>query len=296
MTKAVDAVPQEVQKHFLKAAYAKSEFWGDMFTLCDELGLRNSEARQLTMECVCFTNMKVTLRDSKQVRAHITKAANKAIDAAWLVAGRKWLRSHIDDPMISLIVRLPTDTKQLANLAKEYDLFDAFESARLEHYEENIEAARAGVKSAPKGREIDFSKNQKVINILSKRIAKWGRLCGWLFPVFELGSNRAKHLEPISRQSVYRAIAQIREDVEQASAKLKEALQGVRTGLHSFRKAAVQRVADVMGDVLAASIWIGHGNGGGDLATTQNYLNKSARRMDEINNKLALVGAGGAYE
>jgi hypothetical protein len=51
----------------------------------------------------------------------------------------------------------------------------------------------------------------------------------------------------------------------------------------------VQRVAEVMGDVLAASIWVGHGNGSGDLSTTQNYLNKSQRRINEINEKLSNV-------
>jgi L-aminopeptidase/D-esterase-like protein len=77
--------------------------------------------------------------------------------------------------------------------------------------------------------------------------------------------------------------------VESISNKFREALRGIRTGLHSFRKSAVQRVAEVMGDVLAASIWVGHGNGSGDLSTTQNYLNKSQRRMDEINEKLSNV-------
>jgi integrase len=71
--------------------------------------------------------------------------------------------------------------------------------------------------------------------------------------------------------------------VESISNKFREALRGIRTGLHSFRKAAVQRVAEVMGDVLAASIWVGHA----DIAVTTAYLNKSQRRMDEINEKLS---------
>ena len=43
---------------------------------------------------------------------------------------------------------------------------------------------------------------------------------------------------------------------------------------------------------------IGHGNGDGDLATTQNYLNKSQKRLDEINDKLAEMYSdddGGLY-
>ena len=288
MTLAVDAIPQEVQKAFLKEAYSINSFWGDIFTLCNELGLRNIEAREMVADNVCLKTGILTLSDSKQVRAYITKTANKAIDSEWLIEGRKWLRNHIDDPMVSIIVRLPTDTKQLANLAQEYDLLDDFNKARDSHHKASLSAARAmASKTAPKGRVIDFSRNQKVKNILSKRVAKYGEICEYLFPVNELGSNRANKFEPVSRQTVNRTIAAVREKVESISNKFRQALKGIRTGLHSFRKTAVQRVAEVMGDVLAASIWVGHA----DIAVTTAYLNKSQRRMDEINDKLANIGA-----
>lgn len=293
-TRAVDAVPAEVQKQFLKSAYDKAKFWGDMFTLCNELGLRNIEARQLKAENVDLNRGIVTLSDSKQVRAYITKTTNKVIDAQWLTCGRKWLRTNINDPMASVIAALPTDTKQLANLAAEYDLTEDYEKARLAHYEGvKAEAKAKAQKTAPKGREIDFSRNQKVKNILTKRISKYGDFCEYLFPCCELSSNRAKGngYTPVSRQSVYNVIKSLRAKLESMSNKFKEALKGIRTGLHSFRKSAVQRVAEVMGDVLAASIWVGHGNGSGDLSTTQNYLNKSQKRMDEINERLANMGA-----
>ena len=287
-TLAVDAIPQDIQKQFLKEAYAINTFWGDMLTLCNELGLRNIEARELKAENVDLNSGIATLSDSKQVRAYITKTANKAVDAHWLIEGRKWLRQNISDPMVSIIVRLPTDTNQLANLAEEYDLTKEFAEAKEKHHSEHLADARTNAaRTAPKGRTVDFSRNKKVINILSKRIAKYGQLCGYLFPVNELGSNRANSFEPVSRQTVNRVIGVIREKVESISNKFREALRGIRTGLHSFRKSAVQRVAEVMGDVLAASIWVGHGNGSGDLSTTQNYLNKSQRRMDEINEKLS---------
>jgi hypothetical protein len=287
-TLAVDAIPQNIQKQFLKEAYAINTFWGDMLLLCNELGLRNIEARELQAENVDLNSGQLKLSDSKQVRAYITKTANKAVDAHWLIEGRKFLRQNISDPMVSIIVRLPTDTKQLANLAEEYDLTKEFEKARDSHYKANIDEARAmASKTAPKGRTVDFSRNKKVKNILTKRIDKYGEICGYLFPVKELGSNRANSFEPVSRQTVNRVISVIREKVESISNKFREALRGIRTGLHSFRKSAVQRVAEVMGDVLAASIWVGHGNGSGDLSTTQNYLNKSKRRMDEINEKLS---------
>ena len=294
-TRAVDAVPAELQKHFLKSAYDKAKFWGDMFTLCNELGLRNVEARQLKAENVDLNKGIMILSDSKQVRAYITKTTNKLIDTQWLTCGRKWLRTNINDPMASVIAALPTDTKQLANLAAEYDLTEDYEKARLAHSESVREDFKAKAqKTAPKGREIDFSRNQKVKNILTKRISKYGDLCGYLFPCCELSSNRAKGngYTPVSRQSVYNVIKSLRSKLESMSNKFKEALKGIRTGLHSFRKCFVQRVFDVMGgDILAASIAVGHGNGAGSIATTQNYLNKSQRRMDEINERLASMGA-----
>ena len=276
-TKAVDAIPSEVQSKFLAAAKDKAGFWHDMFVISSELGLRNIEARELSPDDVNLEQGIITLNDSKQVRAYITKQANKAVDAQWLIQGRKWLRQNIDDPMVSLIVRLPTDTAQLANLAAEYELLEEFTEARESHYSASIDEARAtAAKTAPKGRSIDISRNKKVINSLSKRMAKYADY-GYLFPACELNSNRAKGngFAPVSRQSVYRIVKEIRQEVEALGSKFKRALDGIRTGLHSFRKHYVQKVMDVMGgDILAASIAVGHGNGSGDIATTQAYLNK----------------------
>lgn len=290
MTKAVDAVPTEVMNKFLNQARKRNQFWGDMFTLCNAFGLRNIECRELKAEHVDLNKGVLTLSDSKQVRAYITKNANKAVDAQWLIEGRKWLRANIDDPMVSLIVRLPTDTAQLDNLAQEYDLLEAFTEARESHYSASIDEARAlAHKTAPKGRVIDFSRMNQAKKILTQRVERYGDLCGWLFPANELNSNRANEFKPVSRQAVYRVVSAIREQLESMGGMFKRALDGVRLGLHSCRKAAVQRVADTMGDVLAASMWIGHGNGAGDLSTTQNYLNKSVKRMNEINDRLAEI-------
>ena len=285
-TKAVDAIPQEVQAKFLAAAKTRSLFWLHMFTLCSELGLRNIEARELSPNDVDLVNGTVTLHDSKQVRAYITKQANKAVDAQWLIQGRKWLRQNIDDPMVSLIVRLPTDTAQLANLATEYELLEEFTKARESHYSASIDEARSvAAKTAPKGRSIDISRNKKVINILSKRMAKYADY-GYLFPACELNSNRAKGngFAPVSRQTVYRIVREIRQEVEALGPKFRNALKGIRTGLHSWRKTAVQRVSSTF-DLLAASMWVGHS----DIAVTTAYLNKSQRRLDEINEKLATM-------
>ncbi|WP_318147230.1 hypothetical protein, partial [Vibrio sp. 1580] len=69
----------------------------------------------------------------------------------------------------------------------------------------------------------------------------------------------------MTRQSVYRVIAAIRSKLETKANKFKELLEGIRLGLHSARKSAVQRVANAL-DIMSASLFIGHGNGSGDIA------------------------------
>lgn len=285
--KAVDAVPAELQKKFISAAYKRGKFWGDMFELCSAFGLRNVEARELRVEHVNLKKGIVTLSDSKQVRSHITKAANKAIDKAWLIEGRKYLRSAIGGELAPLLVRMAIDTKQLEALADEYDLTDDYRRAKDAHYHANIEQARIdAAKSAPKGRIIDFSKFTKAKRILEKRIALYGELGGYLFPRCELNANRAQGFEPVSRQAVYKTVQAVREALESISLSVCEALKGIRLGLHSCRKTAVQKVANAI-DMMAASLWIGHGNGSGDIATTQKYLDRSEKRINEINERLA---------
>ncbi|MDG2810243.1 hypothetical protein P7L89_26925, partial [Vibrio parahaemolyticus] len=85
---------------------------------------------------------------------------------------------------------------------------------------------------------------------------------------------------PVSRQMVYHICCQIRE-------KLEKKLKGIRVGLHSCRKFAVQRVVSITKDVFTASVWIGHGKG--NLAMTEHYLNRSAQHQEQVNRQL---GAG----
>lgn len=286
-TLSVDAVPVEVQDKFIKKAYERGSFWGDMFTLCLSFGLRNSEARELHIEHVDLAKCRLQLTDSKQVRSHITKVANKIINDSWMIAGRKWLRANIDDQNISLIVRLANDVQGLHSLADEYDVLEQYLCAQDTYRANSINAARQeAAKTAPKGRIIDFSRLPKAKRIIEARISKYGALCGYLFPSCELNNNRANEFAPVTRQSVYRVIKDIRIKLETISKSVAKSLTGIRLGLHSMRKAAVQKVNNAL-DMMAASIWIGHGNGSGDIATTQRYLDRSEKRMNEINRKLS---------
>lgn len=290
-SKAADAIPADIQSKFLALITEKGVFWGDMFSLCSLHGLRNSEARNMTANEVDLINCTITLNNSKGQKSHTTKEAHKAIDADWLKQGRKWLRNNVNDNNISLIVRIAQDVKQLEALAEEYDLLKEFTEARKAHYDENIDEQRViASKTVPSGRLIDFSRCSKTKKILSKRVANAVATgSGYLFPACELKGNRAaaKGYEPITRQSAYRVMREVRESIVLLGNKFKKALTGVRASLHSWRKAKVQQVAEVMGDLLAASLYIGHAN----VATTHAYTNKSQQRIDEINAKLGELSA-----
>ncbi|EHK2925020.1 hypothetical protein J7Y46_004932 [Vibrio parahaemolyticus] len=47
-------------------------------------------------------------------------------------------------------------------------------------------------------------------------------------------------------------------------------------------------------DVFTASVWVGHGNGRGNLSMTEHYLNRSAQHQRQVSKRL---GAGiGQFE
>lgn len=292
----VDAIPQSVEVEFLKAAYQKSAFWGDMFTVCHALGLRNSEARELRAEHVNVTNKQLTITDNKQFRAYVTKTAKKTVADDWITKGQMFLYDAAmskGDTIRAMIVEMAETNGQLKKVAEKLGLLDTFCEMQERHFLDNIDAARAkAAKSGgPKPRIIDLSPYKAVLKILKNRVEKYGDFCGFLFPVKELGANRANAFEPVSRQTVYNVVRSIRESIETASSAIKSALQGIRTGLHSFRKSAVQRVERASG-LIAASIWVGHGatksgKTKGNLAVTQDYLDTSSRSLSDANSKAA---------
>lgn len=280
-----DAIPQELERDFLRIARTKGAFWYDQLTLCSLFGLRNIEARELRASEINFTDNKIRLTNSKQVKSFITKEANKAFNEQWLKEGRKWLRKNVDDNNISLIVRLATTTEMLEELADEYDLKDEFITAKNTSYDALIDPLRAEKsKFAPVGRVLDLSKVAPgVIKMLRKRAEQANRSgSDFLFPANEIKNNRAKGqgFEPVTRQSAYRVIKAITLELKASSLKAKKAIGKKIISLHSLRKLVVQFVADTKG-LMQASMFIGHGNGKGDLATTQDYLDKSQDAIEE---------------
>ncbi|ENP0851876.1 hypothetical protein ACM6XU_004594 [Vibrio parahaemolyticus] len=247
--RTMDAIPSHVMSDFLQAAKARGQFWYDMFYLCAVLGLRNSECRELKLEHIHWPTQILHLSDSKSTRSFITRRANRDFDAHWLSIGRRWLREHIRDKHISLIVRLADSTVALQELAKEYGLehhYQTFyEQYRARHLPRFRHAAQA---QAPRGRDIDLSLYPKALNLLKAR-AEHCRAQGWqhLFAREALGSARAMGDKPVSRQMVYHICSQLR-------GQLAKKLKGVRVGLHSCRKFAVQRVVSLTRDVFTASV------------------------------------------
>lgn len=283
--KFVDAIPEEQLPKFLKQAQRYGEFWYDMFLLCSVFGLRNIECRELTIEQIDWKTQQINLTRSKSVKSHITKQANVLFEKTWLTMGRRWLKEQVKDRHIGLIVRLVSDHEGLCQLAEEYGKLTAFLEFRENYYQRHIERYRLeATRTAPPGRVIDFAFYKEAKRILEKRCHRYGNQGQCLFPREELGSHRAIGDKPVSRQMVYNVIQGIKE-------RLANEFKGIKLGLHSCRKYAVQKVALVMDDIFAASVWIGHGNGQGSLAMTERYLNQSKRRRDEIDERLSRLAS-----
>ncbi len=288
-TRTMDAIPANTMRDFLHAARARGQFWYDMFYLCAALGLRNSECRELKRSHIDWATQTLHLSDSKGTRAFITRRANQRFETHWLPVGRGWLREHVCDKHISVIVRLVSSFAGLRELAEEYGLGAEFAVFYQQYRARHLPRFRAlAEKEAPGGRRLDLSLYPKARDLLRRREER-AREQGWvyLFARGALGHARAVGDKPVSRQMVYHVCCQLR---ERLSAKLK----GIRVGLHSCRKFAVQRVVSLTRDVFTASVWVGHGNGRGNLAMTEHYLNRSARRQAQVSRRL---GAGiGQFE
>lgn len=287
--KFVDAIPEKLLPLFLKKAQIQGEFWYDMFLLCSTFGLRNIECRELAIKQIDWHTQQIYLTHSKSTKSHITKQANILFEKKWLAIGRRWLKEHIKDPHIGLIVRLVSEHEGLCQLAEEYGLRTSFLSFRHHYYQSHIATFRAKVtKTAPQGRSIDFSAYPEAKRILKKRYHRYHCEGHFLFPRDELKSHHAVGDKPVSRQTVYNIIQSIKNQ-------LTKKCHNLKLGLHSCRKYAVQKVAKVMNDIFAASIWIGHGNGQGSVAMTERYLNQSQRRRHEIDKRLALFAQQNDY-
>ncbi|EGQ8057185.1 hypothetical protein HPX47_004643 [Vibrio alginolyticus] len=295
ISQAVDAIPENVMPKFLHFAKEIAPFWHDMFLLCATFGLRNIECREMKMSQIDFSAKTIILSDTKSERAQLTRKVNQELESQWLLKGRAWLRQRMLDHNSSLIVRLASSTQELALIAEEYQLDNAYHRARLKFYEQKREVLRVRLsKKNGFSRRLDFSSFHEIEAMLRRRSGQYQNRI-YLFPRDELQpylkqqrkSNKGGDF-PLSRQSVYNVVQKIR-------SQLAERLKGIRLGLHSCRKFAVQRVATLIDDTFAASIWIGHGNGKGDLTMTERYLNRSERRYDEINLKSSKACCFGYY-
>ncbi len=292
-TRAVDALPTECTAKYLSLMNAKGEFWHDLSKLTLDFGLRSEESRNLKACEINLAAKTITLSTSKQVKSYITKTANKAVSESWITQAQIFLYDIAiakGDQIRAISCDLLESETSLSKLAIKLRVETEYAEAKAKHYADNIEEQRAiASKTAPKGRVIDYSRYKAASRIIEKRMAKCEATGGeFLFPANELNGSRAKAkgFDPVSRQAVYRAVLEVKEQLVASSKKLSKSLQGVRIGLSSLRKAAIQKVLAVTGDILAASIWCGHGNGSGDIATTQRYLDKSEKRMNEITDQL----------
>lgn len=225
-SRTMDAIPTNTMRDFLRAAKARHPFWYDMFYLCATLGLRNSECRELKCHHINWNNQTLHLRDNKSTRAFITRRANQHFEAHWLAIGRRWLREHVRDKHISLIVRLVNSSGGLMELAEEYGLKSEFALFYQQYRTRHLPRFRLEAeKQAPTRRMIDLSLYPKVLNLLRK-CDEQSKAQGWthLFARAELKHVRTVGDKPVSRQMVYHICCQLREGLAKKNSKVSESV------------------------------------------------------------------------
>lgn len=278
----VDQLPSHLINRFLKEIEREGQFYRDMFTVSNDLGLRNVEARTLTAAMYDAEAQTLTLLGSKQQLAHRTKRYKALLDAAWLKEGcnlmEGWLaaKGASEFEIAGLLVKIETPA-ELERLCARYKVDFSEEFAAFEKTVKPQLQLKAREKQ-PKARVIDLKPFPMSRLILDRRCSKYTGLGGYLFPACELESNRAKGqgFEPITRQTVKRLIDKVHRRLVESSEKIKKALTGIRLGLSSFRKVAVQRIEKKHG-LEFASQWIGHSS----IAITSNYLDRSIQSLEK---------------
>ena len=311
---AADAIPVKVQAKYLaemsridKKNSRKNPlaagFWHDLSTLALDFGLRNIEARELRLSEIVLGGADdeegddyVLLNYSKQVKSFVTKNAHVMIKKDWIINAQKLLfdfATEQGDEVRKYAADDAGDTetgcdKELVKIAIKLGVEDTYQQEKELHYWQNIAAARNAARKLskkPKGRKIYIKGYPHSVAILLKRIkAAHESGSDYLFPANSLPGNRAqaKGFEPVTRQTAYRIIRTVREKIAASSVKFRKLLKDIRICLHSCRKAACQRVFKETGDLLEASIFLGHGNSEGDIAVTQAYMDKSKARKKEV--------------
>ncbi|GAL15953.1 hypothetical protein JCM19233_6975 [Vibrio astriarenae] len=122
MPYSVDAIPESVLPNFLQHAKEKHIFWYEMFALCSTLGLRNIECRELQVSQIDLERQCIRLTNTKSDRVRLTRKVNQKLSEEWMVKGQRWLKQRIDDPNVSILVRIARTTDDLLLLAEEFDL------------------------------------------------------------------------------------------------------------------------------------------------------------------------------
>jgi integrase len=257
----------------------RGQFWSDLFQIQKATGLRNIDVRNLTWDSINWDTMQLTIVESKQSTAKLTKAVNKRLAALWLdeleiivqdAAEAEGKQRYIYQSDIA-----ETET-QFLKIAKRLGIESEIADQKESFYSDNEpsikeEIIRSGV-AKHQARVIDLSRNKKAVAILNSRKGKYGKRSDLVFSVLTLQSNRASEDKPVTRQACYKVMQEIQGKLEAWRISLSQrtgaVFQAIRLGCHTMRKSAATALYKATKDIALVSKWIGHS----DPSTTVRYI------------------------
>ncbi|MDN2481653.1 tyrosine-type recombinase/integrase [Vibrio agarivorans] len=284
---------------FRELAKQEGEFWHHLFEVQLATGLRSIDVREMTWCSVDLEKGLVTIHESKQTKAKLTKATNKKLQTSALPKLKQYLRAiavETGNDDLKTVVLAASSLEMALEFAAIMGADDKASQWLNEYYEQNrAQVQQEIIKSGSakhKARIIDISGNKTAMDILKLRHEKYGVRSELVFSTLTLNSNRSSDDKPVTRQSVYRIMQKLQNKLEQwresLSKAARERLQSLRLGCHTLRKSAATALYRASKDIALVSKWIGHSN----PAVTMAYIGLDQQSIQDADCQLSQLLEG----
>lgn len=289
--KTVDSASVQTIEKIIEQSYLDSNFWGDMFAITFDLGLRNAEARELRINQIDMRKGLLTLTECKSSRSARTKWVNQQIRDKWLVEGKLWLMQNVRSDALYFV----NDIETLRAIAKHNNI----EADYQERYEMFANSVRSEIEqeyTSKNHRVLSIHHTDRVHDIITRRVDKYSafkNFGGLLFPRCELGRPSGPGYEFVSMRGAQKALRRHVNAAKIAHKDVENELQSIRFGLHSFRKGYARIIYDESLDIHLTSVALHHGHGQGAASMTQKYLKGSSQLGSELHTKLSALFESG---
>lgn len=289
----------ESLNQFRELAKQEGEFWYHLFEVQLATGLRSIDVRELTWCSVDLEKGSITVHESKQTKAKLTKATNKNLQNSALPKLKQHLRTlavQTGNDDLKTVVLAASSLEMALEFAAIMGVDEEAREWLNRYYNANrSQVQQEIIKSGSakhKARIIDISGNKTVMKILKFRNEKYGVRSELVFSGLTLNSNRSSDDKPVTRQSVYRIMQKLQTKLEQwresLSQAARERFQAIRLGCHTLRKSAATALYRASKDIALVSKWIGHSN----PAVTMAYIGLDQQSIQDADCKLSELLGG----